>query len=107
MDDKPNVLDKADVLPDGFYRIWCTTTFTHIHVWGDGDYTNYNDNSGLLKTDVATGKKYFDIQVSSTWNPKTVRYLFHTDNDKTDDLVINFGEWRRVTGKSYAYEVYK
>ena len=111
VDDKPNVLDAADELPNGTYRIWCNTESTNIHIWeiGGNDYTTYNNSeSGKLVTDTESGRKYFDLEVSETWNPKTVSYLFHTGNsNSTGDLTIGFAEWRKVFGKSYDYEVYK
>ena len=109
VDDKPNVLDKRDVLPNGTYRIWCNTTSTNIHIWGDGNYTIYDDaNSGKLLVDEESGRKYFDLVVSDSWNPQTVMYLFHTGNsNSTGDLSIGMAEWRKVTGKTYDYEVYK
>lgn len=109
VDDKPNVMDKADVLPNGTYRIWCNTSSTNIHIWGDGDYTTYSDaNSGRLLTDAESGRKYFDLEVTDSWNPQTVMYLFHTgSSNSTDNLSIGMAEWRKVTGKTYDYEVYK
>ncbi|MDM8336718.1 fimbrial protein [Mediterranea massiliensis] len=108
VDDKPNILDKTDYLPDGTYRIWCKTNYTHIHIWipNGADYTNWNDNSGLL-TDAGNGYKYFDLNVSSSWKPSgTINYILHTGDSKTGDLPIYSSQWRTVTGKDYDYEVY-
>lgn len=106
VDDKPNIMDKT-YLPDGTYRIWCQTQYTHIHIWIDGkDYTNWNDNSGLL-TDAGNGYKYFDLNVSSNWKPSgTINYILHTGDNKTVDLTITADQWNTVTGKDYDYEVY-
>lgn len=108
VDDKPNILDKTDYLPDGTYRIWCKTNYTHIHIWipNGADYTNWNDNSGLL-TDAGNGYKYFDLNVSSSWKPSgTINYILHTGSDQTENLAIGAAQWRTVTGKDYDYEVY-
>lgn len=108
VDDKPNILDKTDYLPDGTYRIWCQTPYTHIHIWipNGANYTNWNDNSGLL-TDADNGWKYFDLKVSSSWKPSgTINYILHTGSDQTEDLPIYSSQWKTVTGKDYDYEVY-
>ena len=108
VDDKPGILDKADVLPNGIYRIWCTSNanYTRCHVWGDGDYATWGTDAENLQTDAETEQKYFDINVTDNWNPSIVSYKFYGSGD-TGDLTISMAEWRKVTGKTYDYEVYK
>lgn len=99
VDDKPDI---------STCRIWCQTTYTHIHLWipNGANYTNWNDNSGLL-TDAGNGYKYFDLKVSSSWKPSgTINYVLHTGESKTGDLTITANQWQSVTGKDYGYEVY-
>lgn len=99
VDDKPDI---------STCRIWCQTTYTHIHLWipNGANYTNWNDNSGLL-TDAGNGYKYFDLKVSSSWKPSgTINYVLHTGESKTGDLTITANQWQSVTGKDYDYEVY-
>lgn len=112
VDDKPNIADKEGLpdgnYPDGTYRIWCQTTYTHIHLWiPDGAiYTNWNDNSGLL-TDAGNGWKYFDLTVSNSWRPSdAINYILHTGSIQTGNRTISKGWWKKVTGKDYDYEVY-
>lgn len=107
VDDKPDIMDKM-TFKDGTYRIWCQTPYTHIHIWipNGADYTNWNDNSGLL-TDAGNGWKYFDLNVSSSWKPNgTINYILHTGDNKTGDLTITADKWKTVTGQDYDYEVY-
>lgn len=107
VDDKPNILDKTDYLPDGTYRIWCKTNYTRIHIWISGkDYTGWNSGLGEL-IDAGNDYKYFDLNVSSSWKPSgTINYILHTGNDQTGNLTISAAQWRTVTGKDYDYEVY-
>lgn len=108
VDDKPNILDKTDYLPDGTYRIWCKTNYTRIHIWipNGAIYTGWDSGLGEL-TDAGNGYKYFDLNVSSSWKPSgTINYILHTGNDKTGNLTISAAQWRTVTGKDYDYEVY-
>lgn len=108
VDDKPNILDKTDYLPDGTYRIWCKTNYTRIHIWipNGAIYTEWDSGLGEL-TDAGNGYKYFDLNVSSSWKPSgTINYILHTGNDKTGNLTISAAQWRTVTGKDYDYEVY-
>ena len=108
VDDKPNIMDKVNSLPDGVYRIWCKTNYSRIHIWiPDGtDYTGWNDGLGEL-TDNGDGYKYFDITVSDSWKPSgTINYILHTGDDKTGDLTISTAQWKSTTGKTYDYEVY-
>lgn len=107
VDDKPDIMDKM-TFKDGKYRIWCKTPYTHIHIWipNGANYTNWNDNSGLL-TDAGNGYKYFDLNVSSSWKPNgTINYILHTGDSKTGDLTITADKWKTVTGQDYDYEVY-
>lgn len=97
--------DKPDIKT---CRIWCQTNYTHIHLWipNGADYTNWNDNSGLL-TDAGNGYKYFDLNVSSSWKPSgTINYILHTGSDQTGNLTISAAQWQTVTGQDYDYEVY-
>lgn len=108
VDDKPNILDKTDYLPDGTYRIWCKTNYTRIHIWipNGAIYTGWDSGLGEL-TDAGNGYKYFDLNVSSSWKPSgTINYILHTGSDQTGNLTIGAAQWRTVTGKDYNYEVY-
>lgn len=108
VDDKPDIMDKTDYLPDGTYRIWCKTNYTRIHIWipNGAIYTEWDSGLGEL-TDAGNGYKYFDLNVSSSWKPSgTINYILHTGNDQTGNLTISAAQWRTVTGKDYDYEVY-
>lgn len=108
VDDKPNILDKTDYLPDGTYRIWCKTNYTRIHIWipNGAIYTGWDSGLGEL-TNAGNGYKYFDLNVSSSWKPSgTINYILHTGDSKTGDLTITAAQWKTVTGKDYDYEVY-
>lgn len=108
VDDKPDIMDKTDYLPDGTYRIWCKTNYTRIHIWipNGAIYTGWDSGLGEL-TDASNGYKYFDLNVSSSWKPSgTINYILHTGNDQTGNLTISAAQWRTVTGKDYDYEVY-
>ncbi|MBM6960263.1 hypothetical protein H6A61_05240 [Bacteroides caecigallinarum] len=108
VDDKPNIMDKVNSLPDGVYRIWCKTEHSRIHIWIDeADYTGWNDGLGELR-DNGDGYKYFDIKVSDSWRPSgTINYILHTvGGGQTDDLTISTKQWKSTTGKTYDYEVY-
>lgn len=108
VDDKPNIMDKTDYLPDGTYRIWCKTNYTRIHIWipNGATYTGWDSGLGEL-TDAGNGYKYFDLKVSSSWKPSgTINYVLHTGESKTGDLTITANQWQSVTGKDYDYEVY-
>lgn len=108
VDDKPNILDKTDYLPDGTYRIWCKTNYTRIHIWipNGAIYTEWDSGLGEL-IDAGNGYKYFDITVSSNWKPSgTINYILHTGENQTEDLTITAAQWKTVTGKNYDYEVY-
>lgn len=108
VDDKPNIMDKTDYLPDGTYRIWCKTNYTRIHIWipNGATYTGWDSGLGEL-TDAGNGYKYFDLKVSSSWKPSgTINYILHTGSNQTGNLTITAAQWQSVTGKDYDYEVY-
>lgn len=112
VDDKPNILDKTDYLPDGTYRIWLTNNssgYNDIHLWTtDGTaYRTWNNDEDLLY-DTATGRYYYDVTVSDAWRPTgNINYKLHNNggNPQTGDLTIYSSQWRTVTGKDYDYEV--
>ena len=112
VDDKPNILDKTDYLPDGTYRIWLTNNssgYNDIHLWTtDGTaYKTWNNDEDLLY-DTATGRYYYDVTVSDAWRPTgNINYKLHNNggNPQTGDLTIYSSQWRTVTGKDYDYEV--
>ncbi len=104
VDDKPDI---ANFRP-GTYRIWVNdNSYDKMHVWipGGADYRTWNSPEESLQYDNDTSKKYYDIVVSSSWQPlSTINYKLY-GGSQTDDLLVSFENFTKVTGKEYDYEI--